>query len=234
MNKLKLLKKTESMTSREIADLVELRHDNVKRSIEKLFNEEVISCPHFEDGIKSGNGIVEKVYVICKRDTYIIVAQLSPAFTARLVDRWEELESTIISPLFNIPTSLSSALRLAAEQAETIEAQLLQIEASKPAVEFVDKYVDATGLKGFRQVCKLLKVKENVFRDFMRTKGIMYVLGREWVPHAQHLDAGRFEIKAGNSEINGHAFNSARFTPKGIAWIAGELAKWNLELMGCQ
>lgn len=224
-------KSSASMTSREIADLVELRHDNVKRSIEKLFDDHIISYPHFEYGIKAANGVAEKHYVICKRDTYVIVAQLSPAFTARLVDRWQELESSVVKS-FVIPTTLSGALRLAAEQAETIEAQSLQIAAAKPAVEFVEKYVDATGSKGFRQVCKLLKVKENMFREFLRIKGIMYCLGGEWTPHAQHLDAGRFEVKAGKSDINDHAFNSARFTPKGVAWVAGEYAKWNLESSG--
>jgi hypothetical protein len=32
-------------------------------------------------------------YEVNKRDSYVIVAQLCPEFTARLVDRWQELES---------------------------------------------------------------------------------------------------------------------------------------------
>ncbi|WP_433703745.1 hypothetical protein [Paraburkholderia sacchari] len=30
-------------------------------------------------------------YRVCKRDSYVFVAQLSPEFTARLVDHWQEL-----------------------------------------------------------------------------------------------------------------------------------------------
>lgn len=56
----------------------------------------------------------------------------------------------------------------------------------------------------------------------------MYKLGGEWMPFAAHIDAGRFEVKAGTA-ANEHAFNSARFTPKGIAWVAGEYAKYQLE-----
>lgn len=85
-----------TMTSQEIANLVEKRHDNVKRTIESLVNSGVISKPQIEDGIKSANGVVPQVYKFSgeqgKRDSIIIVAQLCPEFTARLVDRWQELE----------------------------------------------------------------------------------------------------------------------------------------------
>ena len=89
MNKLILTNAAQTMTSREIADLLESRHDNVKRSINRLVLRSAISQPPFVDGIKSANGIVERLYIICKRDTYVVVAQMSPEFTCRLVDRWQ-------------------------------------------------------------------------------------------------------------------------------------------------
>jgi phage antirepressor YoqD-like protein len=36
---------------------------------------------------------------------------------------------------------------------------------------------------------------------------------------------GRFVIKAGVSRTSEHAYNTAKFTPKGVEWIAGEWAK---------
>ena len=86
--------------------------------------------------------------------------------------------------------------------------------------------------KVFGKVCKLLNANESLFRDFLEKKKVMYRLGGEWTPHAQHLDTGRFEVKAGTSGANGHAFNSARFTTKGIAWVAGEFAKYKLDCIG--
>lgn len=107
----------QTMSSREIADLVEKRHDNVKRTIETLINQGVISNPQIEDGEKSGNGVTEKLYMIGKRDSYVIVAQLSPEFTARLVDRWQELEAktSLAIPDFSNP---ALAARAWAEQYE--------------------------------------------------------------------------------------------------------------------
>ncbi len=38
----------QSMTSLEIAELCQKRHDNVKRLIENLINQQVIACPQIE------------------------------------------------------------------------------------------------------------------------------------------------------------------------------------------
>jgi hypothetical protein len=84
-----------TMTSLEIANLVESRHDNVKRTVERLVESGIIIQPPMEDEQSvddMGRNRTTKVYLIDQRSSYIIVAQLSPAFTARLVDRWQELE----------------------------------------------------------------------------------------------------------------------------------------------
>ncbi len=156
-----------------------------------------------------------------------MMSETSKGFEVR--DYFLECERrALAAPAFAIPTTLSGALRLAAEQAETIEAQSRQIEAARPALEFVGKYVESRGAKGFRQVCKLLGANETRFREFLEKQKIMYRLGGEWVPHAGHLEAGRFEVRAGVADVSQHAFNQAKFTPKGVTWIAGEWAKHQL------
>lgn len=122
-----------------------------------------------------------------------------------------------------LPKNFAEALRLAADQQEQIEQQAQQLAIAAPKVEFVDKYVEATGLKGFREVCKLLKAGERKFADFLTGEKIMYRLAGNLTPYANHIDAGRFEVKTGSGE-NGHAFNTSKFTPKGVAYVAG---LWN-------
>jgi phage antirepressor YoqD-like protein len=216
-----------TMSSREIADLVESRHDDVKRSIERLANRGVIQLPPMAE-VRNHLGQTVSVYSVGKRDSYVIVAQLSPEFTARLVDRWQELEQQVAQPSFQIPASLSEALRLAADQAEQIEQQQALIEQQKPAVQFVDKYVETTGLKGFRQVAKLLKANERELRDFLISHKIMYRIGGEWTAYQNHIDAGRFQSKTGTNENNGHAYTRAMFTPKGVNWLAGLWAQYQI------
>jgi len=213
------------MSSLEIAELVESRHDTVKLSMERLAARGVIQLPPLTE-VNNHLGQSVSVYQLGKRDSYVVVAQLSPEFTARLVDRWQELESAVAPA---IPRTMAQALRLAADQAEQIELQQEQLALAAPKVEFVDRYVESTGSKGFRQVCKLLGANESRFREFLQDHKIMYRLGGEWVPHAQHQDSGRFEVKTGASE-GGHAFNQAKFTPKGVQWVAGLWVRAQAEL----
>lgn len=215
----------QSMTSLEIAELCQKRHDNVKRTIESLVNANIISNPQIEDGIKSANGVIPKVVVFTgekgKRDSIIVVAQLCPEFTARLVDRWAELEGK------NRELTKMEILQMAleSEQQKLVLQQQLEIQA--PKVAFVDKYVAGNGNKTFRQVTKLLGANERKFRDFLKKEKIMYKLNGEWLAYQNHIDAKRFHNNTGISESN-HTFTRSLFTPKGVEWTAGEWAKFNL------
>ncbi|MEG2469471.1 MAG: phage antirepressor KilAC domain-containing protein [Comamonas sp.] len=210
-----------TMSSLEISDLVESRHDNVKVTIERLAARGVIQLPALQE-VRNHIGQIVSVYPLEKRDSYVVVAQLSPEFTARLVDRWQELEAKQ-GPV--LPQTMAQALRLAAEQAEHIEVQEAQLREAAPKVEYVDRYVAANGAKGFRQVAKLLNANEPDFRLFQQEKKIMYRLGNEWTAYQNHIDAGRFVVKTGVATRNEHAFSTTKFTPKGVEWIAGEWAK---------
>ncbi|BEA28004.1 hypothetical protein VEE37_17310 [Escherichia coli] len=94
------------MTSIEIAELVGKRHDNVKRTIETLAKNGVIRLPQIEVSERINNlgfNVQYEHYVFegeqGKRDSIVVVAQLSPEFTARLVDRWRDLKKLrLISP----------------------------------------------------------------------------------------------------------------------------------------
>lgn len=79
-----------TMSSKEIAAVVESRHDSVKRTMITLQDKGLITFTHT---VEKGEGRPAAVLHVNKRDSYIVVAQLSPEFTAVLVDRWQELES---------------------------------------------------------------------------------------------------------------------------------------------
>jgi phage regulator Rha-like protein len=74
------------MTSREMADLTEKRHDSVKRTIDMLAERGVISNPQIVDGIRSANGIAEKTYRVGERDIIEITKSIIRHFNIKLVD----------------------------------------------------------------------------------------------------------------------------------------------------
>lgn len=99
-----------SMTHKEIADLVGSRPDNVKVSIERLAEKGVIRLPalqEIEEINNLGLPVLREYYVfkgeLGKRDSIVVVAQLSPEFTAQLVDHWQELEKEVSSLRIGAP-----------------------------------------------------------------------------------------------------------------------------------
>lgn len=208
-----------TMSSREIADLVESRHDSVKRTIERLQDKGLIQLTPMVE-VKNHLGQVVTEYQLIKRDTYVVVAQLSPEFTARLVDRWQELEN---QQMPQIPQTLSEALRLAADQAEQIERQNLLLEQQRPKVEFVQKYVEVGTTKSLRETAKILKMPERTMIDCLVDDGLLFRQSGNLLPYQKYHAKGLFDVKTGTTE-HGHNYTQTRVTSKGIEYIASRYA----------
>lgn len=217
---------TLTMSSREIAGLTGKRHDNVMVLCRSLRDMGV--CPEIQETpyVNEQNG---QTYLECrlgKRDSLVLIARISPEFTAAVVDRWQELEAQQ-SP--KVPQTYAQALLEAGRLAQLAEEQAQQLALAAPKVEFVERFVQSSsGSKGFREVCKLLKANEAEFRAFVMDRRIMYRLGGKLTAYQCHIDAGRFEVRAGVTESE-HAYTTTKFTAKGVSWIAGEWAKYQVE-----
>lgn len=225
MRELMTVSQALTMSSREIADLTGKRHDHVLRDVENMLQELGETSPQFWGELPDTYNRPQRVAFLPKDLTVTLVAGYNVQMRHAIVKRWQELEAQQAP---KVPQTYAQALLEAGRLAQLAEEQAQQLALAAPKVEFVDKFVQAsTGSKTFRQVCKLLKVNEREFRAFLEARGVMYRLGGEWVPYAQHLDAGRFEVKTGVAD-NEHAYTATRFTAKGVEWIAGEWAKYQL------
>jgi phage regulator Rha-like protein len=108
-----------TMSSREIAELIEKRHDNIKVSADRLVEKGIISTPAVQEFNHNGNTYTE--YLFTKRDSLVLVAQNCPEFTARIVDRWQELEANQ-STHPAVKTIKNPALALIAQLAQELDA----------------------------------------------------------------------------------------------------------------
>ena len=205
-----------TMSSREIAELIGKSHSNIKISAERLADSGVIGTLASQEFTHNNNSYTE--YRFTKRDCLVLVAQNSPEFTATIVDRWQELENKN-NPMVVAATMNSSQLSVLMAETQAKEEAQHQLALARPAVAFVERYVESTGNLGFREVCKLLKAKENEFRSFLKNNHIMYQLAGQWTAYAEHINAGRFYVTTGTAD-NEHAFTSAKFTPKGVEWVS--------------
>lgn len=223
---------TVTMSSIELVDFInnhridgeaELQHKNFLAKVPVVLGQN--QSAEFLADYRDARGRAQKCYRFPKREACLMAMSYSYDLQAKVFDRMTELESR---QHVTIPQSYAEALLEAGRLAKITEEQAAQLAIAAPKAEFVDKYVEATGLKGFRQVAKLLKTNEARFREFLIDKKIMYRLGGEWHAYQNHIDAGRFDVKTGSSD-SGHAFNQTKFTPKGVNWIAGLWAQYNLQ-----
>lgn len=220
------LQATQNMSSREIAELTGKDHFHVMRDLRAMHGQlGAMFGGAIQAWIHPQNGQTYDEYLLDKNTSLTLLLGYDAVARMKVVKRWQELEDAQAPKL---PQSMSQALRLAAEQAEQLEAQQEALALAAPKVEYVDRYVAAHGAMGFRQVAKLLKAKEPEFRAFLEDNKILYRLGGVPTPYQNHIDAGRFSMKTGVNQVTEHAFSQARFTPKGVNWVAGEWAKHQL------
>ena len=155
-----------TMSSQEIAELVGKRHDNVKRTIETLIERKTIQLPQIEE-VKNHLGQTVEQYLFSgekgKRDSFVVVAQLSPEFTGALVDRWQKLEEqqadvsldTEEGKLLVIQGLATKQLALIAENKKVTQQRDHAIETKAEIGSRREATAMATASAAVRQVQKL-------------------------------------------------------------------------------
>lgn len=218
-----------TMSSREIADLVGRRHDNVKRTMENLSAGSLISFTHSEETSHSGAGARPVVvYLVGQRDSYVVVAQLSPEFTSRLVDRWRELEAAAATRAHVLPdfANPAAAARAWAEQYERSAQLESRVAEQAPKVAALERFATETkGSYSLREAAKSLQVKSKKFVTWLLERRWIYRHpdGGRWLAFQPRLDSGMLEHKVVTGQRNDGTdwgTTQVRVTAKGLARIA--------------
>ncbi|OBX79232.1 phage antirepressor KilAC domain-containing protein [Haemophilus aegyptius] len=202
-----------TMSSREIAEITYKEHKNVLRVIRDLIEQNLVA--QIEPLKFEYRNQWFDYYELNKRDTFVVVARLSPEFTAAVVDRWQALENRQ-KPTALIPQSFSEALMLAAQlQAEK--------ERNAPKVAFVDHYVEVGTSKSFRETAKILKIPERALVNRLVEDKYLYRQSGVLLPYQSAHTKDLFTVKTGTAE-HGHNYTQTRVTSKGIEFIASRYA----------
>lgn len=212
---------TLTMSSREIAELTQKEHKNVLRVIRDLIEQNLVAQ---NEPLKfEYRNQWFDYYELNKRDTFVVVARLSPEFTAAVVDRWQELENQQ-KPVALIPQSFSEALMLAAQlQAEK--------EQNAPKVEAFDRLATATeGAMNLTNAAKHLQMQPRAFNQFLFANGWIYkrTIGSAWIAYQDKLQRGYLEHKAHpvtQSDGTEKIYPQVLVTAKGLAKLSTMLNK---------
>ena len=136
--------------------------------------------------------------------TMSLTGEKAMAFKVAFIEQFNRMEQAIkeLAPVTPaIPQTFAQALRLAAEQAETIEAQQKQLEAQAPKVAFATAIINSPSSCGIDELAKLLKqngvdMGEIRLFQWLRDNDYLCSVGTARnQPTQKALDMGLFELK---------------------------------------
>lgn len=245
MNGNEIIKK-ETMTSLEIAEVTGRNHKDVMRSIREMedawvkVNGRKFALVEYKDA----KGEMRPCYSLSKTECLYIATKFNDEARAKLILRWEELETKEVS-LIKVPKTFAEALRLAADQAEKLEAQEKMLEASskeivelsgtiatmQPKVTYVDKILASKETVTTTQIAQDYGQSSKAFNILLRNFGIQHKVGGQWILYAKYLPNGYvqsdtfpIEHKDGSSGSVMHT----KWTQKGRLFLYEELKKHNV------
>ena len=200
----------QTMSSREIAQLCNKRHDHVKRDIEVMLNQIELDIPKFGRIYSDSMNRQQTEYLLDKDLTITLVAGYNAQLRYRIVKRWQELEAQVSTPA--IPQSYAEALQLAANQAR-------QLELAKPKVMHYDNVVERKGLLNATQVAQKVRLSAVAMNKVLDELGVYNkAVKRSRVFQQWFIDKGLGEVKQTDQ-----GYSQALFTKRGEAWIIERL-----------
>lgn len=184
-----------TMSSREIAELVEARHNDVVATIERLFTKGLLRSSR-KTRRESTGGRPLDVYDLTERDSHLVVAGYSDEHRAKVVDRWQELEAQAATPAFAVPATFSQALMLAAQQAEQIEKQQAALAIAAPKAQALDRIAKADGELCITDTAKIIQISPHKLFAWMQSHGWIFRRGDKWVAYQDRIDSGHLIHRA--------------------------------------
>lgn len=190
-----------TMSSREIAELCGKRHDNVMTDIRNMLELLKIQSPEFLGDYKDDKGRTYPCFNLPKRESLILVSGYDIITRAKIIDRWQELESQTVSPsnlnqtprslaithveetlhlakLFEVPTHLAQVEAVkGARLAYNIDfSQMLVLAPAQSMIRLEDEAVEPTEL-GKRLGLSAIKMNQ-----WLEQQGFQAKINSEWVP----------------------------------------------------
>lgn len=217
-----------TMSSLEIAEYTGKDHKHILFDIRGMLIQLEIDSAGFSAQYKDSTGRALPMFNLPKDLTITLVSGYSAPMRHAIVKRWLELEST--KPLFAIPTTLSAALRLAADQSEQIDAQKAQLAIAAPKVAALDRIATSDGSMCFTDAAKTLQIQRKKLTQILQEHQWAYrrPMGGTWLAYQNRIQQGLMEHKVTTGEkTDGSEWSNtqARITSKGLAKLAGMFAQ---------
>lgn len=191
----------------KVARVFEKQHKNVMKSIRSILGsaKKIADQWFAETTYLDAQGKRQPMYLM-NRDgfsllTMSLTGERAMAFKVAFIEQFNAMEKAIKEVAPAIPQTFAQALRLAAEQAETIEQQQKQLEEQAPKVAFATAIINSPSSCGIDELAKLLKqngIEMGEIRLFQWLRDNEYLCSVGTArnqPTQKALDMGLFELK---------------------------------------
>lgn len=194
-----LAHETGKMSSLEIAELTGREHFSIMRSIRNMEAswEKVAGCKFALGEYKDANGQMRPCYLLTKKECLYISTKFNDEARAKLVIRWESLETGKATPAYQVPQSFAEALMLAAQQQKQIEEQTKQLEAKDKQIavleeqtEYTRSILNSPSTVLVTQIAQDYGFGAKMFNAILRTLKVQRKVGTQWILYAKYLKKG--------------------------------------------
>lgn len=209
MNSLQVIIKNERILveSRDVAELIEKKHDNLLRDIrgyKKIIED--------SSNLKSQDFFMESTYVNAQNKTqpcYLLTkkgcdmvankmtGEKGVVFTAIYVTKFEEMEQVLKNEQPKLPTTYKEALQHLIEQVEVNEKLQLEgkmkekiIKELKPKADYTDMILKNKGLVTITQIAKDYGMSGKEMNKILHERGIQYKQSGQWLLYKQYQGKG--------------------------------------------
>jgi phage regulator Rha-like protein len=190
---------TQTMTSKEIAELTGKNHADVMRDIRNLQDqvgtESIFALSFIINELPNGGSKQLPMYSLDKKQTLLLISGYNALLRLKIINRWEELENKNLES-YKVEDPIERAKAWIREQ-EAIKLQIQEANAQKTIAEnkiklltHVEKMYTAT------EIAKECGLSSAIALNmFLSQEKIHYKVNDTWVPYSEYSNKGYFHLK---------------------------------------
>lgn len=166
----------EYMTSREIAEVTGKDHKNVLAAIRLMEGAwgKVTGLSFKLSEYTDPTGRKLPMYQLTKTECLYIATKFNDEARAKLVIRWEELETKERQNVPALPQTYLEALKALVLSEEQKQVLALENELMKPKAYYFDTLVERGSNLNLRDTAKMIGVSERFFIEYLLLNGYLY------------------------------------------------------------
>lgn len=205
MSQLMTMNQTQTIESREAAKMIDRQHNELLKDIRRYIGYlDEGKIPHVEFFIESTyedlKGQVRPCFLLTKKGCEMLANKLTGKkgviFTAKYVQRFNEMEQQIPRHSYMIEDPIARAERWIEEQRQKLfleqqnEVQAQLIAEYEPKISYLDTILESKGLLAITQIAADYGMSPQQLNKILHEERVQHKVGGQWILYKNHMNKG--------------------------------------------